>query len=554
MKESVFEDVLVSTEINMIYEQLEKPNWAPWLQFGAKTLAKQSEVFPEGQISILDEKGVPRIALSANRIEWDGLTGSLPTWDDIAGESCSYEDTYKKTGNTFALMSMAVRREEKGAGLSNQIIEMVQEYAEREDIQHIIGDFRPSNFADYKRQTGQFNFEDYIALTREDGLPADGWLRTVTRKGMKVLRPDARAMVIMSSLDDLGKFSREYKPEQWWQVKDPAQLSYLLEWHQPLIDIENVDEVWECGETGTWYIDSANGRAVYIESNVWGELPTHDDENADYIADDKHESEEIFSPRYDLTNEEVQALEKDLVETVKASKPQQGIYGVWISTKHTYSNLIRTLEAGTPEFEGIEKIVTPSAEARTKFFALIDTRQGHDRVIHATRISGSVFEESFSIDDLEEGTGFIAINELVASGQNFSAQEFIDYYESIGVNLDSCIGVETNFTVGERSETGIDGIRVSDLGYISLFNQIEKKGLTVGGAGVFAFINDKTERSLAAIGITFEALAGRDDLLTPDIDGGLTDKFKPVIIPTSADNVHIFKSLQPFAAEEIELT
>ncbi len=30
---------------------------------------------------------------------------------------------------------------------------------------------------------------------------------------------------------------------------------------------------WECGETGTWYVDDGAGAAAYIESNFWGRIP-----------------------------------------------------------------------------------------------------------------------------------------------------------------------------------------------------------------------------------------------------------------------------------------
>jgi len=273
MKEAVLDRSFISPEAMVLFQDLEKPNWAPWLRFGPATLSRQEEIFPEGQIILHDAIGNPTAMLSANRIDWDGNPDNLPTWDGVAGQTYTYEDTFAPNGNTFVLMSMGVRENDKGNGQSNLILRAAKNYALSEGIEHITGDFRPSDFGKYKREFGNFNFNEYVMLQREDGQPYDGWIRNVTRQGMEILRTDPRAMVIEASISELEDYYLEHKPEQWWKVEDPVQIQYLLKWHQPHENLENVDEVWECGETGTWYIDRQNDKAIYIESNLWGELP-----------------------------------------------------------------------------------------------------------------------------------------------------------------------------------------------------------------------------------------------------------------------------------------
>ncbi|MDB5168987.1 MAG: hypothetical protein JWO41_343 [Candidatus Saccharibacteria bacterium] len=255
-----------------IYANLEAPNWAPWLHFSEAELAAQSHVFLDGQFE-LEEEDLPVAILATNRIDWNGVAADLPTWDDIAGVNMTFEDTYCPQGNTLALMSMSVMSDKKGQHLPERLIGLLKDYAVAQEVDHIIGDFRPSGFSEYKRITGDFDFTKYIGLTRpEDNLPVDAWLRNVTRLGMQPLRVDNRAMVIPVSIDEFESYQQQYQPEQWRQITDENAIGQLMGQHQPKQDIEQISEVWECGETGSWYVNREAGAAVYVESNLWGEI------------------------------------------------------------------------------------------------------------------------------------------------------------------------------------------------------------------------------------------------------------------------------------------
>jgi hypothetical protein len=56
-------------------------------------------------------------------------------------------------------------------------------------------------------------------------------------------------------------------------LTDPNVISIRMSEHTPHLDLDDVDEKWECRETGTWYVDRSGGRALYVESNLWGRLP-----------------------------------------------------------------------------------------------------------------------------------------------------------------------------------------------------------------------------------------------------------------------------------------
>jgi hypothetical protein len=256
----------------LVHAQLEVPSWAPWLRFGPETLAAQAATHPAGQIVLRDDAGELVAALSANRVEWDGRAESLTSGDAIAGDDATYADTHVAGGNTFVLMSMSVAPRARGARWSARVLDAVDAHARAEGIEHVIGDFRPSGFGRAKRDERELDVAAYCAQTTPAGLPRDPWLRALHRRGMRPLRLDRRAMAVPAHAAELDGWRRTYRPQAWWQVTDPDDVAHLLGWYAPR-ELDAVDEIWECGETGTWFCDRRAGEAVYLETNLWGELP-----------------------------------------------------------------------------------------------------------------------------------------------------------------------------------------------------------------------------------------------------------------------------------------
>jgi hypothetical protein len=499
------------------FATLEAPNWAPWLRFSAEQLARQAQVFPEGQIILHDQDTHDlAAALSSNRIDWDGDSTHLPTWDEIAGEEQTFEGTFRPDGNTFALMSMSVNGAVKGRGLSGRVFDRIKEYAKAEGLEHIIGDFRPSNFGAHKQQTGHFDFTAYCESTREDGQPYDGWLRAVSRQGAQFHQPDPRAMVVEATADEVAAWSEAYNPEKWWEVTDPEQVSYLLKWHQPLHDIERVSRIIECGETGTWYIDDVNNKAVYIESNLWGEIAVPNDP-------------------YALPEKRLRKLEGAMVAEVKERYTEPDVYVAWIGPDHPYADVVRTLEAR--QFPEIPEVVSPAVEQRSLFMAVVDTRDETDRIIHAARLSGAHLNELDNRLSLEEGsTGFIVTDELIQKGE-LSLEDFESYCEQHGFIPDHFVSVETNFRVGGRV-ANYNGLRISDVGYFSFFKKTLEAGAEGTEGGVFASINRASKISLGAIGIEWISIPtqGTDDSDT-------RSKYELVGMPLTERTISVFSAM-----------
>lgn len=255
-----------------IFEVLEKPNWPPWLRFTAQDFEYHARVFPDGQILLCDTADSPVATLSTNHVAWSGRVLELPTWDDVAGDPPTYEATFDPRGNTIVLMSMSLRADVKGHRVTDLLIKAALALATQVGADYLIGDVRPNGFGPHKVANPNAGFNEYAESCRPDGLPIDHWLRAMTRKGMRPLRVDLRAMTSHAKEEAFERFRATYRPERWYRVTNGDTIRLRLREHDPAATLTTVDEVWECGETGTWYVDRGAGQALYVESNRWGIL------------------------------------------------------------------------------------------------------------------------------------------------------------------------------------------------------------------------------------------------------------------------------------------
>jgi hypothetical protein len=258
-----------------IFDALEAPSWAPWLRFSADQLDFQAELFESGQLLLCDRSDEPVAVLSTTRIDWDGQPASLPTWDELAGDIPTFATRYVPDGDALVLLSASVRQDVRGLGVGTLLIDRGKEIAGRLAIENVIGPFRPSDFGTHKLRHPRRSFDGYCALRRDDGAHVDGWLRTLGRHRLELLRVESKAMVVETTAEDFRCFRHSYRPGSWSRVDDTAAFDLRVGEHSPGEHLGHVHAAWECCETGTWYLDDdpGAGAAVYIESNVWGRIP-----------------------------------------------------------------------------------------------------------------------------------------------------------------------------------------------------------------------------------------------------------------------------------------
>lgn len=518
-------------------EEIEVPSWAPWLRFSLDDLRSYERAFPPGQILELADGEVIGM-LTSVRVQWGGDVADLTTWDDVAGRTADLGDVSASDGDTMVMLSVSVHPSHRGEGVPARLVETARRVAGDLGLDHLISPFRPSGYGRHKAEGGPIDFAAYVASTRDDGLPADPWLRVLTRLGMTPLGICARAMVVEATPEAVDRWRATYDPTSWVRVEGEraatlrAGLSDLWPGHEP--------EVWECGETGTWFVDRVGGRAWYVEDNLWGEVPiarSSDDRGARATRDD------VVVDVTDATLARERAQEQALVADLVAAFPDEAVAVAWIDPTHPHAEVVRRYEVVA--FPDIAAFTPPEVEARCRFLAVVDLAAGE--VVHGFRVSSARFGPDV-VDDSSSGVPMV--DEVVEVNASITLAEVRDRYRRQGVDIATCVAVETNFrVVGGHAPSGL---RWSDLGYVAVFLELMVDGVTSGERGVFAHLNEAARQSLRAIGVEAQPFAGDPELRSPaSQEGTFDDRYAPAFVPDTDENVAVFQALTALAAPSL---
>jgi hypothetical protein len=243
---------------------------------------------------------------------------------------------------------------------------------------------------------------------------------------------------------------------------------------------------------------------------------------------------EHMDPDYNLSPDEQKQLENILVEQVFSIHPAEEICAAWINPYNPLSNVVRTYEASVfPEAADFP----PAAESSILLLALVNTRPEVRRIIHGATVMGPGLNPKDKIAEADS-TGFYTIDSLIRLG-NFSRSEFYNYYAEKGIDVSKWITVESNYRIGDKVELS-SGIRAAAFAYLAMFRLVSSRAAPNPEAGgVIASINTGTRKSFTAVGIEFEPLMGRTDLITEEED----PDYQPAAIPTSPHNAAVFEQM-----------
>lgn len=159
---------------------------------------------------------------------WDGVVRW--SWlDQIAG----------RAPNRVSALEIIVRGDLQGTGLATEMVKAMIRNVDRLGFRQLVAPVRPSE----KHLEPATPMVEYVQQVREDGLPADGWMRIHARLGAEILAVCPNSMVISGSL------------AQWrtWTGL-PFDASGTVEVPGALVPV---------------HVNVPQDQAVYVEPNVW---------------------------------------------------------------------------------------------------------------------------------------------------------------------------------------------------------------------------------------------------------------------------------------------
>ncbi|MFF9161800.1 N-acetyltransferase [Streptomyces longwoodensis] len=201
--------------------------------------------FPEYVAVAQDERGeVVAHAFSVPfRLHAEGR-GELPArgWDQVL--LWAFADLRRGTvPDTVSAVSVVVAPHAQGLGLSGRMLGALRDTARARGFSEVVAPVRPNA----KHLEPRTPIEEYARRVREDGLPADPWLRVHARAGAVVERIAPVSMTVAAPLADWRR---------WTGL--PFDTECLVEVPGALVPVHCVPE---------------RDYAVYVEPNVWMRHP-----------------------------------------------------------------------------------------------------------------------------------------------------------------------------------------------------------------------------------------------------------------------------------------
>jgi GNAT superfamily N-acetyltransferase len=193
--------------------------------------------FPEYVLVAQDDRG--EVVASAYSVPFVRHGGALPDngWDFVIRNGL-LASLRGQQADAISAVEIAVRPDRQGSGVSHEMLAAMRANAARRGFAELVAPVRPNAKADVHEPMSTYAFR-----VREDGLPADPWLRVHVRAGGRIERVAPRSMVIPGTL------------EEW------------REWTG--LPFDKTGPVLVPHALAPVHCDVEHGVATYVEPNVW---------------------------------------------------------------------------------------------------------------------------------------------------------------------------------------------------------------------------------------------------------------------------------------------
>lgn len=171
---------------------------------------------------------------------WSGADSDLPDRGlDAILERAAAHDAAGRSPTAASLVEAAIGAAHRGTGLSARLLAAMAANCRSRGLRALFGPVRPTA----KHLQPHLPMPDYLRLIRDDGLPADPWLRVHVRRGGRVVRVCPASMTIVGSLSDW---------RQWTGLAFDRDGDVVLPF--ALVPV---------------HVSATHDHAVYVEPNVW---------------------------------------------------------------------------------------------------------------------------------------------------------------------------------------------------------------------------------------------------------------------------------------------
>ena len=167
-------------------------------EVAAALLLRVIETFPHlNVLATIDGVQVARGMAAPFALHLERRKGELPSagWDRVLVWAFGDLDGGREP-DTVSALEITIHSSHLGRGLSHRMLAAMKDAAADAGFNELVAPVRPNQ----KHRRAGLPMADYARLTRDDGLPADAWLRTHVRAGAVIDSVATTSMVITGTL------------------------------------------------------------------------------------------------------------------------------------------------------------------------------------------------------------------------------------------------------------------------------------------------------------------------------------------------------------------
>jgi GNAT superfamily N-acetyltransferase len=202
-------------------------------------IGRVREFFPELDLTLVDEDGVPVAAGWGVPVRWDGLVGGLPSGysDALVRAVEGHED--KVDPDTLVICGAIVTPSLKGQGLAGRMLAALRDAGEDAGLRRVIAPVRPTAKARYPLTP----IESYMRWRRDDGSALDPWIRTHERLGAEILAAAPASQTMTGTVAEW---------EGWTGLALPESGDYVIPDGLSVLRVDRDADVGSYQEPNVW--------------------------------------------------------------------------------------------------------------------------------------------------------------------------------------------------------------------------------------------------------------------------------------------------------------